>query len=134
MADLGAYLNRTEQRIDQSPVTPELLAGLVVRVKDGTLSSKIAKQVFEAICNGEGDADTIIETKGLKQVSDTGALEKIIDDILAANIAQVEGYRAAAEDKRAKMLGFFVGQAMKASKGQANPPALNELLVKKLNG
>ncbi len=134
MADLGAYLNRTEQRIDQSPATPELLAGLVVRVKDGTLSSKIAKQVFEAICNGEGDADTIIETKGLKQVSDTGALEKIIDDILAANTAQVEGYRAAAEDKRAKMLGFFVGQAMKASKGQANPQALNELLIKKLNG
>jgi aspartyl-tRNA(Asn)/glutamyl-tRNA(Gln) amidotransferase subunit B len=134
MADLGAYLNRTEQRIDQSPVTPELLSGLVVRVKDGTLSSKIAKQVFEAITNGEGDADTIIETKGLKQVSDTGALEKIIDDILAANTTQVEGYRAAAEDKRAKMLGFFVGQAMKASKGQANPQALNELLVKKLNG
>ena len=134
MADLGAYLNRTEQRIDQSPVTPELLSGLVVRIKDGTLSSKIAKQVFEAITNGEGDADTIIETKGLKQVSDTGALEKIIDDILAANAAQVDGYRAAAEDKRAKMLGFFVGQAMKASKGQANPQALNELLVKKLNG
>lgn len=134
MADLGAYLNRTEQRIDLSPVTPTLLAGLVVRIKDGTLSSKIAKQVFEAICNGEGDADTIIETKGLKQVSDTGALEKIIDDILATNTVQVEGYRAADEAKRGKMLGFFVGQAMKASKGQANPQALNELLLKKLNG
>jgi aspartyl-tRNA(Asn)/glutamyl-tRNA(Gln) amidotransferase subunit B len=134
MADLGAYLNRTEQRIDQSPITPELLAGLVVRIKDSTLSSKIAKQVFEAMANGEGDADTIIDTKGLKQVSDTGALEKIIDDILAANNAQVDGYRAADEAKRGKMLGFFVGQAMKASKGQANPQALNELLVKKLNG
>jgi aspartyl-tRNA(Asn)/glutamyl-tRNA(Gln) amidotransferase subunit B len=134
MADLGAYLNRTEQRIDQSPITPELLAGLVVRVKDGTLSSKIAKQVFEGISNGEGDADTIIETRGLKQVSDTGALEKIIDDIIALNAAQVEGYRAADEAKRGKMLGFFVGQAMKASKGQANPQALNELLIKKLNG
>lgn len=134
MADLSAYLNRTEQTIQQSPITPELLAGLVVRIKDGTLSSKIAKQVFEAMTNGEGDADKIIDTKGLKQVSDTGALEKIIDDILAANQPQVEAYRAAEEAKRGKMLGFFVGQAMKASKGQANPQALNELLINKLNG
>lgn len=134
MADLAAYLNRTEQSIQQSPITPELLAGLVIRIKDGTLSSKIAKQVFDAMTNGEGDADTIIETKGLKQVSDTGALEKIIDDILAANQAQVDAYRAAEEAKRGKMVGFFVGQAMKASKGQANPQALNELLIKKLNG
>jgi len=133
MADLGAYLNRTEQRIDRSPVTPELLAGLVERVKDGTLSSKIAKQVFEAIANGEGDADTIIEAKGLKQVSDTGALEQMIDDVFAKNAAQVEDYRAADDNKRGKMLGFFVGQVMKASKGQANPQALNELLIKKLN-
>ena len=85
------------------------------------------------MANGEGDADTIIETKGLKQVSDTGALEKMIDEVLAGNAAQVEGYRAADEAKRGKMLGFFVGQVMKASKGQANPQALNELLVKKLN-
>ncbi len=134
MADLGAYLNRSEQRIDQSPVTPALLAGLVERVKDGTLSSKIAKQVFEAIANGEGDADTIIEAKGLKQVSDTGALEQMIDEVFAKNAAQVEDYRAADENKRGKMLGFFVGQVMKASKGQANPQALNELLLKKLNG
>jgi aspartyl-tRNA(Asn)/glutamyl-tRNA(Gln) amidotransferase subunit B len=133
MADLGAYLNRTELRIDRSPVTPELLAGLVERVKDGTLSSKIAKQVFEAIANGEGDADTIIEAKGLKQVSDTGALEQMIDDVFAKNAAQVEDYRAADDNKRGKMLGFFVGQVMKASKGQANPQALNELLIKKLN-
>jgi aspartyl-tRNA(Asn)/glutamyl-tRNA(Gln) amidotransferase subunit B len=134
MADLGAYLNRSEQRIDESPVTPVLLAGLVERVKDGTLSSKIAKQVFEAIANGEGDADTIIEAKGLKQVSDTGALEQMIDEVFAKNAAQVEDYRAADANKRGKMLGFFVGQVMKASKGQANPQALNELLLKKLNG
>lgn len=133
MVDLAAYLNRTEQRIDQSPVTPVLLAGLIERIKDGTLSSKIAKQVFEAICNGEGDADNIIAAKGLQQVSDTGALEKIIDDIIASNTSQVQAYRAAEEAKRGKMLGFFVGQAMKASKGQANPQALNELLIKKLN-
>lgn len=134
MADLSAYLNRTEISIQTSPITPGLLAGLVVRIKDGTLSSKIAKQVFEAMTNGEGDADTIIDTKGLKQVSDTGALEKIIDDILAANQTQVDAYRAAEEAKRGKMVGFFVGQAMKASKGQANPQALNEILIKKLNG
>ena len=134
MADLAAYLNKTDQRIDQSPVTAELLASMIVRIKDGTLSSKIAKQVFEAICNGEGDADTIIEAKGLKQVSDTGALEKMVDDILSNNAAQVEGYRAADEGKRGKMIGFFVGQAMKASKGQANPQVLNEILLKKLNG
>jgi aspartyl-tRNA(Asn)/glutamyl-tRNA(Gln) amidotransferase subunit B len=134
MADLSAYLNRTETSIQTSPISPELLAGLVVRIKDGTLSSKIAKQVFEAMTNGEGDADTIIDTKGLKQVSDTGALEKIIDDILAANQTQVDAYRAAEEAKRGKMIGFFVGQAMKASKGQANPQALNEILIKKLNG
>lgn len=134
MTDLSAYLNKSEQRIDQSPVTADLLAGLIVRIKDGTLSSKIAKQVFEAICNGEGDADTIIETKGLKQVSDTGALEKMVDEVLANNAAQVESYRAADEGKRGKMIGFFVGQIMKASKGQANPKALNEILLKKLNG
>lgn len=134
MADLSAFLNRTEQRIGQSTVTPELLAGLVVRIKDGTLSSKIAKQVFEAISNGEGDADTIIETKGLKQVSDTGAIEKLVDEVLANNAAQVDGYRAADESKRGKMIGFFVGQVMKASKGQANPQTLNEILLKKLNG
>lgn len=134
MADVSALLNRTEQRIDRSPVTPELLAGLIVRIKDGTLSSKIAKQVFEAISNGDGDADTIIETKGLKQVSDTGAIEKLVDEVLANNTAQVEGYRAADEGKRGKMIGFFVGQVMKASKGQANPQTLNEILLKKLNG
>jgi aspartyl-tRNA(Asn)/glutamyl-tRNA(Gln) amidotransferase subunit B len=134
MADLSAYLNRTEQRIGQSSVTPELLAGLIVRIKDGTLSSKIAKQVFEAISNGEGDADTIIETKGLKQVSDTGAIEKLVDEVLTNNAAQVDGYRAADESKRGKMIGFFVGQVMKASKGQANPQTLNEILLKKLNG
>src|SRR5690554_193055 len=134
MADLAAYLNKSDQRIDQSPLTAELLASMIVRIKDGTLSSKIAKQVFEAICNGEGDADTIIEAKGLKQVSDTGALEKMVDEILSNNAAQVEGYRAADEGKRGKMIGFFVGQAMKASKGQANPQVLNEILLKKLNG
>lgn len=134
LGDLAAYLNKSEQTIGSSPVTPELLASLIIRIKDGTLSSKIAKQVFEAMCNGEGNADTIIEAKGLKQVSDTGALEKMIDEVIAKNPQQVENYRTADDSKRPKMLGFFVGQVMKASQGQANPQALNELLLKKLNG
>lgn len=134
LGELAAYLNKSEQAINQSPITPKLLAGLVARIKDGTLSSKIAKQVFEAMCNGEGDADSIIEAKGLKQVSDTGALEKMIDEVIAKNPQQVENYRSADDSKRPKMLGFFVGQVMKASQGQANPQALNELLLKKLNG
>lgn len=134
LGDLAAYLNKSEQTISNSPITPELLSSLVIRIKDGTLSSKIAKQVFEAMCNGEGNADSIIETKGLKQVSDTGALEKMIDEVIAKNPQQVENYRNADDSKRPKMLGFFVGQIMKASQGQANPQALNELLLKKLNG
>lgn len=134
LGEIAAYLNKTEQAINQSPVTPELLAGLIKCLKDGTTTSKIAKQVFEAMCNGEGDAITIIEAKGLKPVSDTGALAKMIDEVIAKNPQQVENYRNADESKRPKMLGFFVGQVMKASQGQANPQTLNELLLKKLNG
>jgi aspartyl-tRNA(Asn)/glutamyl-tRNA(Gln) amidotransferase subunit B len=134
LGELAAYLNKSEQSILSSTITPELLASLIIRIKDGTLSSKIAKQVFEAMCNGEGDADSIIEAKGFKQVSDTGSLEKMIDEVIAKNPQQVENYRSADDSKRPKMLGFFVGQVMKASQGQANPQALNELLLKKLNG
>ncbi|WP_111641148.1 Asp-tRNA(Asn)/Glu-tRNA(Gln) amidotransferase subunit GatB [Marinimicrobium alkaliphilum] len=133
MADLAAYLNKQELSIDQSPVSPEQLAGLIARIKDNTISSKIAKTVFEAMCAGEGDADAVIDARGLKQVSDTGALEKIVDEVIANNQAQVDNYRNADEAKRPKMLGFFVGQVMKASKGQANPQAVNEILLKKLS-
>ncbi|MDQ2075114.1 Asp-tRNA(Asn)/Glu-tRNA(Gln) amidotransferase subunit GatB [Marinimicrobium sp. ABcell2] len=134
MADLSAYLNKEELSITQSKVTPIQLAGLITRLTDGTLSSKIAKQVFEAMTLGEGDADTIIEARGLKQVSDTGALEKLVDEVIANNTKQVDNYRSADEAKRPKMLGFFVGQIMKASKGQANPQAVNDILKKKLEG
>ncbi|MBC6907279.1 Asp-tRNA(Asn)/Glu-tRNA(Gln) amidotransferase subunit GatB [Saccharophagus sp. K07] len=134
MVELAAQLNRQELTIQQSPISAAALAGLIRRLDDGTISSKMAKIVFEAMWNGEGDADTVIETKGLKQVSDTGALEKIVDDIIANNPQQVANYRSAAEDKRPKMLGFFVGQAMKASKGQANPQELNRILLEKLGG
>jgi aspartyl-tRNA(Asn)/glutamyl-tRNA(Gln) amidotransferase subunit B len=133
MADLSAYLNKNELSIARSPVSPEQLAGLIARIKDGTISGKIAKQVFDGMCAGEGDADAVIEARGLKQVSDTGALEKIVAEVLASNQAQVDNYRSADEAKRPKMLGFFVGQIMKASKGQANPQAVNEILLKKLS-
>ncbi|GAB1262258.1 Asp-tRNA(Asn)/Glu-tRNA(Gln) amidotransferase subunit GatB [Aurantivibrio plasticivorans] len=133
MGDIAARLNQEEISISQSPISAEQLAGLIARIDDGTISSKIAKQVFESMWAGEGDADSIIESKGLKQVSDTGALEKMVDDVIANNQAQVDNYRTADEKKRPKMLGFFVGQIMKASKGQANPQAVNEILLKKLN-
>jgi len=116
------------------PVKPEELAGLIKRITDNTISGKIAKQVFDAMWDGEGDADTIINARGLKQVSDTGALEKLVDDVLAAHPEQVEQYRAADETKRKKLAGFFVGPIMKASKGQANPGLVNQILMKKLNG
>ncbi|MDO6746886.1 Asp-tRNA(Asn)/Glu-tRNA(Gln) amidotransferase subunit GatB [Gilvimarinus sp. 1_MG-2023] len=132
MVDLAAYLNKSETTLATCPVNAEQLAGLISRIKDGTISGKIAKQVFEAMTNGEGDADTIIDKHGLKQVSDTGAIEKMVDEVIANNPAQVDNYKNADDKKRPKMLGFFVGQIMKASKGQANPQAVNEILLKKL--
>ena len=134
MSDVAAALNKADLSIAKSPVTPQLLAGLIARIKDNTLSNKIAKQVFEAMWNGEGDADTIINAKGLKQVTDTGAIEQLIDDILAQFPEQVAQYRAADEGKRKKLSGFFVGPVMKATKGQASPQVVNEILAKKLNG
>ena len=134
MGELAAYLNTQEISITNSPISAEQLAGLITRIHDNTINSKMAKTVFAAMADGEGDADTIIEVKGLKQVSDSGALETIVDDVIANNAKQVDNYRAAPEEKRPKMLGFFVGQCMKASKGQANPKQLNEIIVKKLNG
>ncbi len=134
LGDLSAAMNREELTIESCPVTAEALAGLVQRVADNTLSSKLAKQVFEALWNQEGSADEVIEARGLKQVSDSGALEAMVDEVIANNPAQVEQYRAADEGKRKKLSGFFVGQIMKASKGQANPQLLNELLLKKLDG
>ena len=130
MVDLQAVLNKGELEIAQSPVSSAALAGLIKRIKDGTISSKIAKTVFEAMINGEGTADTIIESKGLKQVSDSGAIEKMIDAIISANPKQVEQYRSGQE----KVFTFFVGQVMKESKGKANPSQVNEILLKKLKG
>ncbi|WP_085578560.1 MULTISPECIES: Asp-tRNA(Asn)/Glu-tRNA(Gln) amidotransferase subunit GatB [unclassified Pseudomonas] len=134
MVELGSLLNKQGLDIEQSPVSAELLGGMLQRIKDNTISGKIAKVVFEAMANGEGSADEIIDKRGLKQVTDTGAISAVLDEMLAANAEQVEQYRAADEAKRGKMFGFFVGQAMKASKGKANPQQVNELLKSKLEG
>jgi aspartyl-tRNA(Asn)/glutamyl-tRNA(Gln) amidotransferase subunit B len=134
MGELAARLNTEEIAIAKSPVTPEQLAGLIDRIKDNSISNKIAKQVFDLLWKQEGKtADEIIEANGLKQVSDTGALEAMVDAVIGNSAQQVENYRKADADKRPKMLGYFVGQIMKASKGQANPQMVNQLLVEKLN-
>ena len=130
MGEVIRGLNNDGIGIETSPVTPAMLAGMLRRIDDNTISGKIAKTVFETMWQEGKDADSIIAEKGLKQVTDTGAIEAIIDEILAANPGQVEEYR----NGKDKVFGFFVGQAMKASKGKANPAALNELLKKKLMG
>lgn len=132
MGELAAKLNAEEKDITSSPVSAEQLGQLIARLKDDTISSKIAKQVFEACWAGEGNPDDIIEAKGLKQMSDTGELEKIVDDIIANNAAQVDDYRNSDDAKKKKKIGFFVGQAMKATQGKANPQQLNKLLQEKL--
>ncbi len=134
MGDLSAWLNGNDLGIAQSPVSSKQLGDLIVLIKDGTISGKIAKIVFGIACNESSTIDEIIERDGLKQVSDSGTIEKIVNDIVANNPQQVENYRSATEDKRPKMLGFFVGQIMKASQGKANPQQVNEILLKKLAG
>ena len=134
MGELASLLNKDNLEIEQSPITAEQLAGLLLRIKDNTISGKIAKAVFEAMAIGEGNADQIIEAKGLKQVTDSNAIESILDEMLANLAKDVEEYRASDDNKRKKMFGFFVGQAMKASKGKANPQQVNALLKKKLEG
>jgi len=128
MVDLAALLNKEGKEITESPVSAEMLGGMIQRIADNTISGKIAKEVFEAMWNGEGSADEIIDRKGLRQITDTGAIEQIIDDIIAANPGQVEQYRSGKD----KLFGFFVGQVMKATQGKANPGQVNDLLKKKL--
>lgn len=129
MGALSAKLNAEEKAIADSPVKADQMAALLKRVADNTISNNAAKQVFEAMWAGEGEVDTIIDTKGLKQVSDTGAIEAIINEVLAANQAMVEEYKAGKE----KAFNALVGQCMKASKGKANPAQVNDLLKKKLS-
>lgn len=130
IGDVSGALNKANLDISESPVSAEQLASVLNRITDNTISGKIAKTVFEALWAGEGkDADEIIESKGLKQVTDTGAIEAMVDEVLANNPDQVQQYR----DGKEQLIGFFVGQIMKASKGKANPAQVNELLQKKLN-
>ena len=133
MVDLAARLNKEGKELGQSPVSAPQLGGLIGRIADNTLSNNIAKKVFEALWNGEGGsqanaADAIIEKQGLKQITDTGAIEKLIDEVLAANGPMVAEFKAGKE----KAFNALVGQAMKATKGKANPQQVNELLRKKL--
>ena len=127
--DLLGLLNKADKSIAESPVSPEQLGTLIARIKDNTISGKIAKTVFEAMAEGEGDVDQIIEQKGLKQVTDTGALESLVDEVITANPDQVEQFRSGKE----QVFGYLVGQAMKLSKGKANPGQVNKLLREKLN-
>ncbi len=130
ISELLGALNRENQEITESPISAKQLGLLVSRIADQTISGKIGKTIFEALWQQEGDVDSIIESRGLKQVSDSGAIEKLIDDIIAANPQQVADYRSGKD----KLFGFFVGQVMKASGGKVNPGQLNDLLKKKLQG
>ena len=132
MGELSAVLNKSNIDITQSPVSAEMLGGMIKRIKDNTISGNIAKKVFEAMCNGEGSADEIIDNQGLKQVTDPGAIEKLVDDVIDANPDQVKQYQQAPAEKQGKLIGFFVGQIMKKSQGKANPQQVNELLQEKL--
>ena len=133
MGEVSKHLNQTDTAITDAPVTAEMLGGLLLRISDNTISGKIAKQVFEAMWAGEGDADQVIEAKGLKQVTDTGAIEAMVDEVIAANQPQVDQYVNAEPEKRGKMIGFFMGKVMQASQGKANPGQVQGLLKQKLD-
>ncbi len=130
MGELNAQLNRDGLDMAQCPISTQQLGSMLMRIVDGTISNSGAKEVFRTMWADGGEVDAIIEAKGLKQVSDAGAIEKIVDEIMAANADKVAEYRSGKD----KLFGFFVGQAMKASKGQANPAQLNDILKAKLAG
>jgi aspartyl-tRNA(Asn)/glutamyl-tRNA(Gln) amidotransferase subunit B len=129
MGELMRLLNAEGKEIEDCPVKPDKLAGMVKMIGDGTISTKIAKTVFEEMYKTGKDAEAVVKEQGLTQVSDTGAIDAIIDEVVKANPAQAADYKAGKE----KLFGFFVGQVMKASKGKANPDLVNQLLKKKLS-
>ncbi len=129
MGELSGALNRSDISPADSPVSAEALGDMLLRIEDGTISGKIAKQVFEAMWDGDGTADEVIKDKGLKQISDSSEIEGIIQDVLDNSPKQIEQYRSGQE----KVFGYFVGQVMKATQGKANPKQVNELLRKKLD-
>ena len=128
IGDLSAALNRDGLEIGDSRIAPDALAVLIDRIGDNTISGKIAKEVFDAMWAGEGGADDIIEARGLKQITDTGAIESIVDEVIAAHPGQAAEYRAG----KTKLLGFFVGQVMQRTGGKANPGQVNQILKEKL--
>jgi len=128
--EVSAQLNRDGRDMTQCPITPQQLGGMLKRIADNTISNSGAKEVFRIMWAEGGDADAIIADKGLKQVSDSGAIEAIVDEIIDANADKVAEYRSGKD----KLFGFFVGLAMKASKGKANPAQLNDVLKRKLAG
>ena len=127
-SELTGYLNEENKDIDTSPISDAMLAQLINRINDNTISGKIAKDVFRSMWAGEGGADEIIESKGLRQITDSGTLEKTIDEVLSRSAAQIEQYQSGQE----KVFGYFVGQVMKATQGKANPKQVNEILKEKL--
>ena len=129
VGDLSGALNRDGLDITESRVSADALAGMLTRIADNTISGKIAKQVFEAMWDGEGSADEVIEAKGLKQITDSSAIEAVVDKVIEAHPGQATEYRAGKD----KLIGFFVGQVMKETKGQANPGQVNQILKRKLN-
>ncbi|MEL7894340.1 Asp-tRNA(Asn)/Glu-tRNA(Gln) amidotransferase subunit GatB [Vreelandella neptunia] len=132
--ELSGALNRENLSIANSPISARQLGELISRVLDDTINGKAAKEVFQALWNGQGkSADEVIDAKGLKQVTDTGAIEAMIDQVIADSPAQVAQYRDSEPEKRGKMIGYFVGQVMKASRGTANPQQVNGLLKEKLD-
>jgi aspartyl-tRNA(Asn)/glutamyl-tRNA(Gln) amidotransferase subunit B len=130
IGEVSAQLNRDALDMAQCPVSAPQLSGMLARIVDGTISNSGAKEVFRALWSEGGNADAIIEAKGLKQVSDSGAIEALVEEIIAGNADKVAEYRSGKD----KLFGFFVGLAMKASKGKANPAQLNDILKKKLEG
>ena len=128
MGELSAALNKNQVEINDSPISANELFSLISRITDSTISGKIAKDVFKLMWEGNGSVDEIIEKQGLKQMTDTNALESIIDDVISNNLDQVQQFR----DGNLKLLGFFVGQVMKATQGKANPKQVNQILNEKL--
>jgi len=129
MGELSAALNKNQIDIQNSPISAKELSGLVKRIADETISGKIAKDVFRAMWEGQGNADEVIESQGLKQMTDIAAIESIIDKVIANNRSQVEQFKSG----NARLLGFFVGQVMKETQGKANPKQVNQLLHEKLS-
>jgi aspartyl-tRNA(Asn)/glutamyl-tRNA(Gln) amidotransferase subunit B len=130
MGDFSAALNKDGLEVTHSRLTASQLGGLLARIVDNTVSGKLAKEVFEVMWADASDADVVIEARGLKQITDSGAIEKVIDEVMAANPKQLADFRSGKD----KLFGFFVGQTMKATGGKANPQLLNDLLKKKLAG